>query len=265
MRRTRRGRGLRRVSGDPEPRRFLAAGASSGGSTTSFRRGPAAGPSEAGFAVSGRRWPRSSASSLACTLWTGVASPGLKLLPGLDGLADESISISLQSAVLGIDDGSNRPGGGAGPRRRGRARARLRREPALAHRPPRSAPRRGRAAPRRPAVVSLDDARRRRARSPRRRPMLGPRPRAPVRQRVAARPSPAATPSAEPPSTALRRPSAPPAAPAGSDPSRSRLVTETPRRRAERADGRVHLGCARARDRRRDVRRLGRAPAPDCR
>ena len=38
-----------------------------------------------------------------------VASPGLKLLPGLDGLADESISISLQSAVLGIDDGSNRP------------------------------------------------------------------------------------------------------------------------------------------------------------
>ena len=45
----------------------------------------------------------------ACLLWTGVASPGLKLLPGLDGLADESISISLQSAVLGIDDGSNRP------------------------------------------------------------------------------------------------------------------------------------------------------------
>ncbi len=45
----------------------------------------------------------------ACTLWTGVASPGLKLLPGIEGLADESISISLQSAVLGIDDGSNRP------------------------------------------------------------------------------------------------------------------------------------------------------------
>ena len=45
----------------------------------------------------------------ACLLWTGVASPGLKLLPGLDGLQDQSISISLQSAVLGIDDGSNRP------------------------------------------------------------------------------------------------------------------------------------------------------------
>ena len=48
-------------------------------------------------------------AAVACLLWTGVASPGLKLLPGLDGLADESISISLQSAVLGIDDGSNRP------------------------------------------------------------------------------------------------------------------------------------------------------------
>jgi hypothetical protein len=46
---------------------------------------------------------------VACTLWTGVASPGLKLLPGLDGLSDEGIAISLQSAVLGIDDGSNRP------------------------------------------------------------------------------------------------------------------------------------------------------------
>ena len=49
------------------------------------------------------------AAIAACTLWTGVASPGLQLLPGLDGLADDSISISLQSAVLGIDDGSNRP------------------------------------------------------------------------------------------------------------------------------------------------------------
>ena len=46
---------------------------------------------------------------VACGLWTGVASPSLKLLPGLDGLADDSIAISLQSAVLGIDDGSGRP------------------------------------------------------------------------------------------------------------------------------------------------------------
>lgn len=49
------------------------------------------------------------AAMAACTLWAGVASPGLKLLPGLEGLADDSISISLQSAVLGIDDGTNRP------------------------------------------------------------------------------------------------------------------------------------------------------------
>ena len=46
---------------------------------------------------------------VASTLWTGVASPGLELLPGLDGLSDDGIAISLQSAVLGIDDGSNRP------------------------------------------------------------------------------------------------------------------------------------------------------------
>ena len=46
---------------------------------------------------------------VACGLWTGVASPGLKLLPGVDGLADDSVAISLQSAVLGIDDGTGRP------------------------------------------------------------------------------------------------------------------------------------------------------------
>jgi hypothetical protein len=34
---------------------------------------------------------------------------GLQLLPGLDPISDESIAISLQSAVLGIDDGSGRP------------------------------------------------------------------------------------------------------------------------------------------------------------
>lgn len=48
-------------------------------------------------------------AAIACGLWTGVASPGLQLLPGLDGIADESVAISLQSAVLGIDDGSGRP------------------------------------------------------------------------------------------------------------------------------------------------------------
>jgi hypothetical protein len=48
-------------------------------------------------------------AALSCALWVGLASPGLQLLPGLDRLGDRSISISLQSAVLGIDDGSGRP------------------------------------------------------------------------------------------------------------------------------------------------------------
>lgn len=48
-------------------------------------------------------------AAVACALWMGLAAPGLQLLPGLDGLSDDSIAISLQSAVLGIDDGSGRP------------------------------------------------------------------------------------------------------------------------------------------------------------
>ena len=47
--------------------------------------------------------------ALACVLWIGVAAPGLRLLPGLDGFGDRSIAISLQSALLGIDDGGGRP------------------------------------------------------------------------------------------------------------------------------------------------------------
>ena len=52
-------------------------------------------------------------AAIACALWLGVASPGLELLPGVGGLADESIEISLQSAMLGIDDASGRPGSAA--------------------------------------------------------------------------------------------------------------------------------------------------------
>jgi hypothetical protein len=37
-------------------------------------------------------------------LWIGLALPGLRLLPGLNSLGDQSIAISLQSALLGIDD-----------------------------------------------------------------------------------------------------------------------------------------------------------------
>src|SRR3954466_884913 len=47
-------------------------------------------------------------AAVACTFWIGLALPGMKLLPGV-GLADRSVSISLQSALLGIDDSSGRP------------------------------------------------------------------------------------------------------------------------------------------------------------
>ena len=45
----------------------------------------------------------------ACTLWLGVALPGMQLLPGTGKLANQSIAISLQSALLGIDDSTGRP------------------------------------------------------------------------------------------------------------------------------------------------------------
>jgi hypothetical protein len=48
---------------------------------------------------------RASAAATACVLWVGLASPELQLVPGLGGFGDQSISISLQSALLGIDDG----------------------------------------------------------------------------------------------------------------------------------------------------------------
>ena len=49
---------------------------------------------------------RASAATTACLLWAGLALPGLQLLPWSGGFGDQSISISLQSALLGIDDGS---------------------------------------------------------------------------------------------------------------------------------------------------------------
>ncbi len=48
---------------------------------------------------------RASAAVTACILWVGLALPGLQLLPGAGGFGDRSIAISLQSALLGIDDG----------------------------------------------------------------------------------------------------------------------------------------------------------------
>ena len=48
---------------------------------------------------------RASAAATACILWVGLALPGLQLLPGSSGFGDRSIAISLQSALLGIDNG----------------------------------------------------------------------------------------------------------------------------------------------------------------
>src|SRR5688572_9698913 len=48
---------------------------------------------------------RASAAATACILWVGLALPGLQLLPGAGNYGDRSIAISLQSALLGIDNG----------------------------------------------------------------------------------------------------------------------------------------------------------------
>jgi len=48
---------------------------------------------------------RAAAATTACILWVGLALPGLQLLPGSGGFGDRGIAISLQSALLGIDDG----------------------------------------------------------------------------------------------------------------------------------------------------------------
>jgi hypothetical protein len=47
-------------------------------------------------------------AAVACALWIGLALPGLQLLPGVGDLANTSVAISLQSALLGIDDTSGR-------------------------------------------------------------------------------------------------------------------------------------------------------------
>src|SRR5882757_3797147 len=46
-------------------------------------------------------------AAVACIFWIGLAVPGMRLLPGV-GLADRNVSISLQSALLGIDDPTGR-------------------------------------------------------------------------------------------------------------------------------------------------------------
>ena len=49
------------------------------------------------------------AAVVACTLWVALALPGLHLLPGLGNGGDASVAISLQSALLGIDDRGAQP------------------------------------------------------------------------------------------------------------------------------------------------------------
>ncbi|MDX6508535.1 MAG: hypothetical protein QOG81_287, partial [Gaiellaceae bacterium] len=44
-------------------------------------------------------------AAFVCILWLGLSVPALALLPGLGGIGDHGISISLQSALLGIDEG----------------------------------------------------------------------------------------------------------------------------------------------------------------
>ena len=182
---------------------------------------------------------------LSCLpLWTGVASPGLKLLPGLDGLADDE-HLDLTPERGARDRRRQQPArGGARPGCRGRARSHLRREPALACRPPprrrgaserrpravRDLPRRARRRPARAVVASRDSNRSLRSR----------------RQLVASRGGDSAG------SAAVER----------SCPFRAdfRRAADRPVRTctsSEHAGRGVHLGCAGARDRRRDVRRLG--------
>src|SRR5579862_2791032 len=43
-------------------------------------------------------------AAASCALWAGVALPGLQLLRGAAGTGDGNIAVSLQSALLGIDD-----------------------------------------------------------------------------------------------------------------------------------------------------------------
>ena len=67
----------------------------------------------AGKALPGSLWHAApmivqvAAGIAACGLWVGVASPNLQLLPGVNARSDASVEIALQSALLGIDDGSS--------------------------------------------------------------------------------------------------------------------------------------------------------------
>src|SRR5438552_15609957 len=47
-------------------------------------------------------------ATFVAALWLGVALPGLELVPGFGNARTSSLSISLQSALLGVDDRAGR-------------------------------------------------------------------------------------------------------------------------------------------------------------
>src|SRR5437763_9219841 len=47
-------------------------------------------------------------ATFASILWVGIALPGLPLVPGLGGGGDRNLAISLDSALLGVQDKSGR-------------------------------------------------------------------------------------------------------------------------------------------------------------
>src|SRR2546428_4995126 len=64
--------------------------------------------------VGGKAGALAFAATLASALWLGVTIPNLALLPGFGGSgANERIAISLQSALLGVDDRVGRSGAGS--------------------------------------------------------------------------------------------------------------------------------------------------------
>src|SRR5712691_11188256 len=64
--------------------------------------------------VGGKAGALACAATLASALWMGVTIPNLALLPGFGGSgANERIAISLQSALLGVDDRVGRSGAGS--------------------------------------------------------------------------------------------------------------------------------------------------------
>jgi len=48
-------------------------------------------------------------ATAACALWAALALPGLQLVPGSNSNANAGVAVSLQTALLGIDDGSGHP------------------------------------------------------------------------------------------------------------------------------------------------------------